>query len=1025
MRSSTIYETDVVYNGLQRPVTTWGPAPVSLFQTNSPHPLATEVNNVPSTSTTYDGGFGGLMAAWYDDTAVSGVGTNRPAFVGAPKEHQLVAGPSRWEYTGAPVGGVGADHFSGRFTGLVYFASTGNYQFKGSTAGAGARMLIDGEVVVDSWNATGTWPTSAAKSYAAGWHRVVFELKAYTGTSVMHWEWLIPGGSWVQIPAGSFKPDLGLVTSQTGVDGVVTTTGYSDPVAGQVTASTVDPGGLNLTSATTHETRGTTNQFMRRVSRSLPAGASSTNTYAYYTGSEVPSAPTCAGSGVSVTAVAQRGLQKSSRAADPTVSGGSGGLLRQSIYDASGRVVAARVSTDAKWSCTQYDSRGRVSVQTFPGSAGTATSGVTVYGERTVSTNYAVGGDPLLSSVSDASGTVTTRVDLLGRVTDTKDALGVVTHTDYDVAGKVTRVSVFNASNQVLSRSAPIYSTTGVTANQVTQERMSFAAATVTGYNHTTLTATTSMPTPASWVTVATVNSDAAGRVSSVVYSNGVTATFGYDSWGRENQVTYTKPAGTIYTDQVTFDKTGRIVDRNNDGFDANTGGVNYTYDSADRLTSWVERDTASGWYNQGSYSFAYGAGVFTATCSGVVGANPDAGKNSNRVSQTRSVSGSTVTTTYCYDYADRLQKVAVSSGANPYSGGFIYDDHGNATTHGGNVLSFDGADRHMKTQAGSTSVEYVRDVADRIIGRKVNGTLQNQWAHTGAGDASDITLTAAGVLAEVTVSLPGGVLYTYKPSMAGVWSLMNIHGDTASVVNEGADGVFPTLTYDPFGQTFSYTAPDNTAGDFDYGWHGEAQRRIEYQTGLLPLIQMGARPFDPALDRFLEVDPIQGGCSNDYAHPNNPITDSDLSGLACPTSLWDTAKLFGYGDLARGAHGLTKDPVAGARILSQATGILFAYNKLEKRFLQSAFAEAIRLGSRGGSIVIKAIPYIGLVATFIDGICAGLAAESKNKYQPPGPNTSHKSSYNPSTQTSTYPSGSSSSPYVDTAGVPVRPYSG
>jgi hypothetical protein len=43
----------------------------------------------------------------------------------------------------------------------------------------------------------------------------------------------------------------------------------------------------------------------------------------------------------------------------------------------------------------------------------------------------------------------------------------------------------------------------------------------------------------------------------------------------------------------------------------------------------------------------------------------------------------------------------------------------------------------------------------------------------------------------------------------------------------------------------------------------------------------MCARPNDPTLGRFLEVDPIPGGCANDYVYVHgDPVNASDLDGL-------------------------------------------------------------------------------------------------------------------------------------------------
>jgi RHS repeat-associated protein len=43
---------------------------------------------------------------------------------------------------------------------------------------------------------------------------------------------------------------------------------------------------------------------------------------------------------------------------------------------------------------------------------------------------------------------------------------------------------------------------------------------------------------------------------------------------------------------------------------------------------------------------------------------------------------------------------------------------------------------------------------------------------------------------------------------------------------------------------------------------------------GALPIVQMGARPYSPALGRFLSVDPVDGGSAN-----ADPINATDLEG--------------------------------------------------------------------------------------------------------------------------------------------------
>jgi RHS repeat-associated protein len=111
------------------------------------------------------------------------------------------------------------------------------------------------------------------------------------------------------------------------------------------------------------------------------------------------------------------------------------------------------------------------------------------------------------------------------------------------------------------------------------------------------------------------------------------------------------------------------------------------------------------------------------------------------------------------------------------------------------------------------------------------------------------------------------------------IWSYPNIHGDIQATSNQSGGLTAGPMIYDPYGAQVSGTALDNMVGNMDYGWLGQNRRPSEHETGIAPVIEMGARIYNPAIGRFLQVDPIEGGTSNDYTYVDDPINQFDLDG--------------------------------------------------------------------------------------------------------------------------------------------------
>lgn len=430
--------TTTIYDARDRATDTYGPAPTNCFGANR-LPLASCPIVPVHTHTGYDENMAGLNVAYY----------NNATLAGQPVAFSLgLAGVSNGSLSkdwgsASPTTGVNAGTWSARATGVITFPAGGTaYTF---TTNADDRVAVwINDTLVLKRTTTGTGQGTYTPE-GAGPARIRVDYINNGSTGSLSVSWSGSGVASGVVPGSALAPDYGLATSATtddsapaGISGVSsaqvpalhTTTGYTGPWYGQPTTTTVDPGGLNLTTTTTYESAGA--GFLRRTGKWLPAATAAGQTgsgnetagtvYAYYGKTQAIAAKTC-----DVPAGAsQAGLPHT--AIDPKPSVGAQ-MYTGFVFDAWGRLAGTKRAGDIAWTCPTYDDRGRAIQATYPASGGVLA--------RTTTATYTANANGLVTTSSDDTGTITVVADLLGRQVSYTDVWGVTTTTHYDTAGRV------------------------------------------------------------------------------------------------------------------------------------------------------------------------------------------------------------------------------------------------------------------------------------------------------------------------------------------------------------------------------------------------------------------------------------------------------------------------------------------------------------------------------------------------------------------------------------------------------------
>jgi RHS repeat-associated protein len=309
---------------------------------------------------------------------------------------------------------------------------------------------------------------------------------------------------------------------------------------------------------------------------------------------------------------------------------------------------------------------------------------------------------------------------------------------------------------------------------------------------------------------------------------------YAFDAVGRLTSLKHQRGVATLASYGLAYDAANRIT--RSEGTD---GTQDYTYDATNQLTA-VDHTT------QVDEAYSYDANGNRT--------NAGYGTGTNNQLLTDGV--------YNYSYDDegnRTRRVEISTGKVTE---YVWDYRNRLTS----VLFKDGTGVVTKT------IEYLYDVSDRRIGKKVDGGTTERYVY----DGSDIALVFDGAGSQTHRYLYGTGVDTVLADETGagvVWALADNQGTIRDVV-DGGGVILNHINYDSFGRVVSQTSP---SVEFRFGYTG---READSETGL---DYYRARYYDASNGRFISEDPIgfaagDGNLSRYVG--NSPVNRTDPSGL-------------------------------------------------------------------------------------------------------------------------------------------------
>ena len=511
-------------------------------------------------------------------------------------------------------------------------------------------------------------------------------------------------------------------------------------------------------------------------------------------------------------------------------------------YDPAGNRTLYTDGNNHQW-WTTYTSWNQPATVVEP-----ATTQYSSTANSTFTDSYDADGRPA-TQIQPGGTTVTDSYDSMNRLTgQSGSAASAPTATrsyGYDLAGDMTSASTAVAGSQAATSESFSYDDRGLpltAAGSAGTSSFSYNgdgqvtsvadAAGTTGYTYDTAGRLGTLSDPATGTTL-TYGYNSLDQVSQVSYgSGGNTRSFGYNSLHQLTSDTLATHAGTaVASIGYGYDPNGNLTSKTTAGF-AGASANTYAYDEANRLTSWNNGSTTTG--------YSYDA-------------------NGNRI-QAGAVA-------YTYDARDEL----TSDGTNSYS----YNANGTLASEVTPTATVAATTDAYGTQVTEGTESYSTDALGRTV------------SVTGTGGTTVASMSYAGNSDRIAAD--GSSTYSYDPggsltgigqpgggTSAGVLAYTDAHTDLVGNFTATGSSLSGSQAYDPWGTVL--TTSGTPAGRLGYqsAWTDPATSQVD----------MGARWYSPSRAGFSNRDTAgpsavpASGDANPFAYVgDNPMGATDPTG--------------------------------------------------------------------------------------------------------------------------------------------------